>query len=489
MLVKKKKSGFTLVELLISISILGFVIGVSYTLFQGNIRLFNQKTNQVTSENDLRILVDWVTKDLKNTIPNSVSNLKNNNDGTYSCNIGKITYTMVEIGKIESRKVFKLVRQSDKDGKIDLINSISEGSSGFNISMPTDSEPYYTVKVTIIDKFNKDRFTSFKVSSLTGKSGSILVKTDTPIINKPVIAGSKIIRGTAEANASITVKIGTRTIGTGIADGTGSYLVELGTILGNNDIVTVTALAAGKIESDPASATVTSNGQWANCVIVAKNLSVSGGAVVDAPSATLIIKDNTINTVKLDGGTYISAAKIYINHNVDLEGSANIGNSDNSSSIYINGNITLSGKTYIYNNLYYTGKLSVPEWINLSGTKVNSVTFPSISIPSLQLDSWYTQREFTSEATARDGMKCLISSSYTFPTWEKFSNVNVVSKGNITLNGGVIVDGILFAPNGTVTVEAGASFHGIIVAKNVDISGGAKVKFKPFNLSDLPFKQ
>ncbi|WP_315119373.1 prepilin-type N-terminal cleavage/methylation domain-containing protein [uncultured Clostridium sp.] len=406
---KKFKKGFTLVELIIVIGIFSFIVGLAYSVINSSSIFINKQINNVNKQNDIRVTVEWITKDLQS----SDSLTYNETEEIIYCignNGREVKYIKEEQGAINGEKVYKIIREDNEDRFI-LIENIPLG--GFVIDK---LDNLFSVKILIKDKFNKDREEEFYVTT----------KKNVAIIDKP------------------------------------------------------------EEEKD---------GQWGNCVIVANYLDVSGGAAVEAPDSTIIVRDDKDNTMKLTGGISISAANIYISHNLDLEGSARIGNDDNSSSIYIDGDVNLNGDSYIYKTLYYTGKLDVQHWIDVEGKKVDKINFPNIWVPSLELEEWYIEKGFKyikkhsiTEGTASDGMKVLFEDSYRFPSWQSYSKVNVVSKEDITLSGNVNVNGILFAPNGTVNVGAGSSFAGIIVAKDVQISGGAKVKFQKFNIKDLPFK-
>ncbi|MBU5485342.1 prepilin-type N-terminal cleavage/methylation domain-containing protein [Clostridium sp. MSJ-11] len=406
---KKLKKGFTLVELIIAIGIFSFIVVTAYSIMNSSSIFINKQINNVNKQNDIRVAIEWITKDLQ-----SSDSLTCNETGEvlYSVkNNGKeVKYIKEYQGVIREENVYKIIREDNKD-KFILIENIPV--EGFLIDK---LDNFFSVKICIKDKFNKDREEQFHIST----------KKNVFVVNKP-------------------------------EDGNG--------------------------------------GDWGNCVIVSKYLDVSGGAIIEAPDSTIIVRDDKDSIMKLNGGINIFAAKIYISHSLDLDGSAKIGNADNSSSIYIDGDINLNGNAYIYKSLYYTGKLDVKHWIDVEGKKVDKINFPNVSVPSLELDKWYIERGFkyikkgsSIHDLASDGMKILFEDSYRFPSWSTYSNVNVVSKEDITLSGNVNIDGILFAPNGRVNIAAGSSFTGIIIAKDVEISGGAQVKFQQFNIKDLPFK-
>lgn len=603
---KKLKKGFTLVELVIAIGIFAFVVGTSYSLMHSSTLFVNKGINNVNKQNDIRLAVEWITKDLK-----SSDKLTKFDTGSTLYSIeekgNKVEYIREELGEIKGEKVYKIFRQDSKD-KFVLIENIPD------LGLKIESlENLFNVTITHKDKFNEDRVTNFKVS--TKKNVALvepptpIIKTNTPTIDIPLFEGERTISGTAEPNSNITIKKGSNIIGTGVTDGSGHYIVTLNSPLVNKDVITVTALAPDKIESDPATAkvisgedmltaspivlkesssndgslenniikvvlnygagnfdnhidkndviidglpkgmdfivyrssskelTITLTGKainhsdsndvnitiivkntgftgnsshgkdgvsnpvfidfmdkskWEDVVVLTKRIKIDGSAAIEAPNSTVIIKDNILDSGKLANNIKILSDKIFINNNLYLTGSATIGNYNNTSSIYLNGNFKIDGGADVYGKLYYTGDFVVPSWWTkpINVTEVSSINFPITSIPSLEMDAWYAGRGFTSDRTARNGMKLLSSTSYSynFPTWQSFENVNVVSKSNITLSGNVHVSGMLFAPNGKVTIEGSSTFTGIIVASEVELTGNVRVRFTPFNLGDLPFK-
>ena len=603
---KKSKNGFTLVELVIVIGLFAFVVGTSYSVMHSSTIFVNKQINNVNKQNDIRVAIEWITKDLQ-----SSDTLTKYDGGEVLYVVGKdgkeVKYRREELGSIKGEKVYKIFREDSKD-KFILMENIPLG--GFQIN---SLENLFDVTIIHKDKFNKDKISNFKVSHPNLKGISIISKTKTPIIDEPLFEGDRIIRGSAEPNASIIIRRGSTIIGLGKADETGSYEVTLNADLVHNDIIKVTALATGKIESDPATATVISgdymitaspivskessandgsledniikvvlnygagnfdnninkedviiNGlptgmdfivvrsdskeltitltgkainhsdandvnitivvknsgftgnsshgkdgisnpvlidfidklssNWENIVVMTKQMKIDGSSMIDAPNSTAIINDNVDREFRISGGdNHLNAKNIYINQKLVLTSGAKIGNNDKSSSIYVNGivDVDLNGTAYIYGKLYHTQELILNRAGYLGpidSTKVSSISLPITSIPSLETDSWYAQRGFTSDGTARSKMKLLTSTSYSFPTWGSFEDVNVVSKGNITLPDNVRVTGILFAPNGKVLVSGSSTFIGIIVAKEVELTGNVRVKYTSFNLEDLPFK-
>ncbi|MEN6326640.1 MAG: PA14 domain-containing protein [Syntrophomonas sp.] len=231
-----------------------------------------------------------------------------------------------------------------------------------------------------------------------------------------------------------------------------------------------------------------------NLYVYGNNAAIDGSSQIIGPDSTVVVRQN-FNPGNGDV-SYIATKKIYIKGNVTLGGSAGLGSFDGTSTIYVDGNVKVTGGSAtaghdgrIFGNLYYTGNLNVATGITLVAQtqKVNSIEFPQFEIPALRADDWYSEKGYTSTPTPQNGMK-YYGNSFTFPTWDTYSNVTIASKGDITLPNNVQVTGILFAPNGKVSITGSSSFTGIIVAKELLVSGSSTVTFQDItDASQLPF--
>ncbi|MBB6454471.1 LPXTG-motif cell wall-anchored protein [Salirhabdus euzebyi] len=159
---------------------------------------------------------------------------------------------------------------------------------------------------------NANNFTNPVKYKITAQDGTvrewiIIVeeqgKTEAPIPTKPVlIIGEKVISGTSEANAQITIKRDENVIGSGIADGEGKWSVEIpeDVTIVKEDILSVTAKTQGKVESDLVEVTVIE----APAVLIESptnmshlnNLQVIKGST-NAPNGSSI-------TIEINGTTY-----------------------------------------------------------------------------------------------------------------------------------------------------------------------------------------
>jgi len=231
-----------------------------------------------------------------------------------------------------------------------------------------------------------------------------------------------------------------------------------------------------------------------NLYVYGNNAIIDGSSRINGSDATVVIRNSF--SPGFGDVSYITTKNIYIQGNVNLNGSAGLGSYNGTSNIYVGGNVSVSGGPMtaahlgrIFGHLYYTGSLTVPPWIILAAQtqKVSSIDIPQFDIPALRSDAWYSARGYNSSATARDNMK-YFGSGFIFPTWGSYSNVTIASRGDIILPDNVQVSGILFAPNGMVNIIGSSSFSGIIVAKGLNVMGDSSVTFQSISDADeLPF--
>jgi len=147
---------------------------------------------------------------------------------------------------------------------------------------------------------------------------------------------------------------------------------------------------------------------------------------------------------------------------------------------------TLDGNPRVYDQLYYTKNLNTQHWIDISAIKTDEIRFPNVSMPKFRDREWYREKGYSNNTTPQDGMR-YYGSTYSFPTWNSYSDVVIVSSGDIILSGNVSVSGMLFAPNGKVITGGSANFSGIIIAEEVVLGSSSPIIFKSFNTEDLPF--
>ncbi|MFD3158183.1 type II secretion system protein J [Haloimpatiens sp. FM7330] len=177
---KLNKKGFTLAELLISLGIMSFIIMTAYSFMNSSSRLIQRQINASNTQNDIRFAVEWITKDLENA-----ENFNIGKEQDISYIIGDIKYYKVQQGEIGENKVYKIIRESPIEGKIILIENVSQSEDAFKI---TKNENIFNVNIIIKDKLNNDKSTNFKVSSRKDISFNIKPKPDVDVdSNKPFI--------------------------------------------------------------------------------------------------------------------------------------------------------------------------------------------------------------------------------------------------------------------------------------------------------------
>lgn len=63
---KKKSNGFTLIEIIIVIAILGIVLTMAFNFFTFNLRTYNKGENRAAVQFDVRMASDFITDELRN---------------------------------------------------------------------------------------------------------------------------------------------------------------------------------------------------------------------------------------------------------------------------------------------------------------------------------------------------------------------------------------------------------------------------------------
>ncbi len=223
---------------------------------------------------------------------------------------------------------------------------------------------------------------------------------------------------------------------------------------------------------------------WGNYMIYTHRLVIQSGAKVIGPASIVYVANRTDQQCEiLDSQTQFEAAQLYVEKQMKLQ-DAKIGNEDGSSSFYVDGTLNIVNQAKFIGSLYYTKNISQPP---PNATKVDSIDFPDVSMPSPQSNDWYVDKGYSNNATPRDNMKYKGGSITFNMVRDGIENVSIYSTGDIELKNGSIVKGILYAPQGTVNIHD-STFEGIIIADRIYIyNSNTHVTFKPFNINNLPF--
>lgn len=84
---KKNSNGFTLIEIIIVIAILGIVLAMAFNFFTFNLRTYNKGENRAAVQFDVRMASDYITDELRNV------NIVSVTDTALASNIGLGTLT------------------------------------------------------------------------------------------------------------------------------------------------------------------------------------------------------------------------------------------------------------------------------------------------------------------------------------------------------------------------------------------------------------
>lgn len=417
------QSGVTLLEVLVSLAILGFVGTLTFSVLATTIKHEETTSSHITLRQESNVIISSIRNDYQTNSPNyslCPKDLLANND---------LEFKDFSINQIII----------DKDDCIEIYPSEK-----------TD------VTFTLIDKANK----TFNVSTTLEAShvqSSLSIKKDPPILEEPpptvyesflyeniFIFGSDFgIYGSTPVNGVPKEKLGTILIN--------NYNKKDLRFTGNNQVVVhrilidkkgnaVTFDSSTKLGRIGTTETIHINGNV--------NLN-NGGSEINAD--TVVIEGN----VHFGSSGKITAKKVYISGNVNFGNwSAQI----QADEVYISGRITEQHSGNVVGNKKTYNPIAVPT---------NEDLFENV-MPVLKEDSWYRNNGYASGGVLQENSKIFANNfSSTSYNHNNLKNVVVVSKGDITITGlgSKGLKGILIAPYGKVTF-GGASFEGIVIARD-----------------------
>ena len=70
----KRRQGFTLVEMMVTVAIFSFILGICYTLFISGSNSWETNSVRVELQQELRKAMDWITQDLRQAGSASITN-------------------------------------------------------------------------------------------------------------------------------------------------------------------------------------------------------------------------------------------------------------------------------------------------------------------------------------------------------------------------------------------------------------------------------
>lgn len=81
-----KSRGFSLIELLVSIGLMGIVILIIFSIFLTSNKIFNKTTNQSSNQQDVRLVADYITREIRSAkiISINENDVKKDNNKYYA---------------------------------------------------------------------------------------------------------------------------------------------------------------------------------------------------------------------------------------------------------------------------------------------------------------------------------------------------------------------------------------------------------------------
>lgn len=509
----RSKKGLTLVEVLIAMAIFSLVIGAGYSTMYSVTTTFNKRSGQVRAQNDLRLAMYWLTKDLEGTTPDKM--ISGVDPILY--NINGIVYKRVESGNVGARKTYNIVRESASDGNITLIESVAP-QDGFKI-LPNVNENYYSVNIVNIDRFNNDRSTELKIS----RKNAGVVSQSTKIAGRT--AGDGTITMIFPGNTKVNPDDDTWTID--VFSGTVKSTVSINDLtinglpagltaratkgVGNTIVITVSGTAIQPIDSLKHvdivinSTAVTQTGMTKSDSIWVRiqppvtkyqpNYYVSGTQNVTFGNNATVTGDVFISgetgTAELPNGSSFYG-RVYVNKNLYV-GNMIVGTPEYPVKIIVDGSVTLHNNAKINGDIYSSGSFSGTR-SNVTGKVVSNspVDIAQVKMPQLMSEQWYVDNDYTivdnqnSSVTFKSGGKYYFRTSYSYyNSSPEVTDVIIACKGDFVIGGSGLRSGVVFAPNGRVTLSNNMIFVGSLTSQSVTLGNNSILIYNFY--STLPY--
>jgi prepilin-type N-terminal cleavage/methylation domain-containing protein len=500
------KKGITLIELLIGLTISAIVIGLGYNTIRFVTVNYNIRSGQVKINDDLRLAMYWLNKDLQAVTPDKVTA----GVDPVLYNVDGLAYKRVLSKTIGSRKYYNVVRETSSGGKVTIIESVSE-EQGF-IIFTNASDNYYLVKVTNIDPYNKERTTELKISRK----------------NAGIISHSSKITGRVSGDSTITMEPPDN-LDVSSDDNTWTVDVLNGTVKGSLSIndITLTGLPAGltakAVKGVGNTIIITVSGTASQPINTTRHLQivVNSSAVTETgmtKSDTLWVRilpgvsafnpnyyvSNTINltvsnNARVIGDVMIAGSdglvslpngasfygRINSNRNMSI-GNMVVGTAAYPVVIRVNGSLTMANNSQVNGDVYHSGTLSMQNNAVINGKKVHgAVNIPIVVMPELADKQWYANNGYTivesqsSPVTFRSGGKYYFSTSYQFNySPQELTDVIIVCNGDFTISGSNLRSGVIFAPKGKVTLNNNLTFVGSVTSNTIVMGNNSTLIYK-----------
>lgn len=160
---KNNNKGFTLIELIIAISILSIVLAIGYNIINKNGSFINLQQYITKNQSVANLVNTYFSKDIEES--KSVSGKEKIDDSTYRYMITKVNKSVeyrIVLGNKNGKKVYNLIR-NDGDSSIEIIsNQVRDSDEPFLVNLKNNK--IYEIKI-LYSENNKLKEYSFDVSS------------------------------------------------------------------------------------------------------------------------------------------------------------------------------------------------------------------------------------------------------------------------------------------------------------------------------------
>lgn len=164
----KSNKGFTLVEMIIVIAIIGVVSSIGYTIINNSNNLMNENKITNDGQQSIKILNKYLSKDLEQCKNIIINGVPSNNVGEYSISLeindGSNPLYLVKIYKYRGKLCYQITRQVNRTNIVLVENQIISSNEDIIPLEILKSGNIYEVKICYGDN-KKIKNYNFKVSS------------------------------------------------------------------------------------------------------------------------------------------------------------------------------------------------------------------------------------------------------------------------------------------------------------------------------------